>query len=331
MVYLRLIYSVGYVRIMEVETKILHTSNDEKQKHPTHMSDDKTIIADPIGLTIFNPPKGKRWACLVQYNGATLGKRYILDAAEVTVGRAPKSGIMINEQSVSRQHSRFFQTGDIVEIEDLGTTNGTFVNDVRVENRTKLHDGDIIRLGTILLKFFAHDNIENIFHDKIYRMATIDSGTQIFNKKYLVESLETEFKFSRSYNMPLSLIIYDLDFFKKVNDVYGHTAGDFILKESATIAKASIRKEDILARFGGEEFCIVLPGTDLRTAVDLADRIRQAIESHDFVFEGKKINVTISVGVSQLTAAMGEAKAILDDADQKLYSSKSGGRNRVTA
>jgi two-component system, cell cycle response regulator len=294
------------------------------------MTDDKTIIADPVGLTIFNPPKGKR-ACLVQYSGASLGKRYILDSAEMIIGRAPKSGIVLNEGSVSRQHARFFQTGDTVELEDLGTTNGTFVNDLKVEVRSRLRDGDIIRLGTILLKFFAHDNIENVFHDKIYRMATIDAGTQIFNKKYLLESLETEFKFSRTYNRPLSIILYDLDFFKKVNDAFGHNAGDFILKESSTLAKSAIRKEDILARFGGEEFCIILPGTDLKVAHELAERIRAAIQTHVFNFDNRDIKQTISLGVSELKPSMAIPKDLLDDADQKLYKSKKDGRNRVTA
>lgn len=192
------------------------------------MSDDKTIIADPVGLTIFNTPKSKR-ACLVQYNGAALGRRYILDEPEVIAGRSPDTGIVIDEKSVSRQHARFLQAPDTIEVEDLGTTNGTYINDKRVDHRTPLRDGDIIRLGTILLKFYAHNNIDNVFHDKIYRMATIDTGTQIFNKKYLMESLESEFKFSKTYNRPLSLIYYDLDFFKKVNDIHGHNAGDYIL------------------------------------------------------------------------------------------------------
>jgi diguanylate cyclase (GGDEF)-like protein len=294
------------------------------------MSDDKTIIADPIGLTIFSAPKGKR-ACLVQYNGAALGRRYILDNAEVIAGRSPDTGIVIDEKSVSRQHARFLQATDTIEVEDLGTTNGTYINDKRVEHRTPLRDGDIIRLGTILLKFYAHNNIDNVFHDKIYRMATIDTGTQIFNKKYLMESLESEFKFSKTYNRPLSLIYYDLDFFKKVNDVHGHNAGDYILKDSAKITSSAIRKDDVFGRFGGEEFCIILPGTDARTATDLAERIRHAIEAHTFSFNGKTMKQTISMGVSQLTSGMATYKDLLEAADQKLYRSKNEGRNRVTA
>ncbi len=293
------------------------------------MSDDKTIITDAVGLTIFNQPKRKR-ACLVQYSGANLGKRYILDLPEVVIGRAPNAPIVINDTSVSRQHAKCIQGVEKVELEDMGSSNGTFINDQKLTARTTLHDGDIIRLGTILLKFFAHDNVENIFHDKIYRMATIDAGTQIFNKKYLMESMDTEFKFSRTYDRALSIIIFDLDFFKKMNDQNGHNAGDFILRECAALAKSAVRKDDILGRFGGEEFCVILPNTDARTAFELAERIRAKIEGYVFNFEGKPLRQTISAGVSQLVSSIPTPQALIEDADRKLYKSKHDGRNRVT-
>ncbi len=293
------------------------------------MSDDKTIITDAVNLTILQPPKRRR-ACLVQYNGASLGKRYILEGQEIVIGRAPKADICIPEDTLSKVHAKCLQAGDKVHLEDLNSTNGTFLNDQRVTARVGLCDGDIIRLGSILFKFFAHDNIENVFHDKIYRMATIDAGTQIFNKKYLLETLDSEFRFSRTYDRPMSLILYDLDFFKKMNDVNGHNAGDFILKESSQIAKSAIRKDDILARFGGEEFCIILPNTDAKTAYDLAERIRRKVEGHTFQFDGKQLKQTISMGVSQLSSAFASPQDLLADADRKLYKSKHAGRNRVT-
>lgn len=293
------------------------------------MADDKTIIADPSGMTIFNPPKRSR-ACLVQYSGPNLGKRYILDEGKMDVGRAPNVNIVVNEQSVSRRHARCYQTNGNIEIEDLNSSNGTYVNNTRIIRRTTLNDGDIIRFGTVLFKYFAHDNIENVFHDKIYRMATIDGGTQTFNKKYLLESLQSEFKFSRTYARDLSVIYFDLDHFKKVNDTYGHNAGDFILKEISTKVKNSIRKEDIFCRFGGEEFVILLPNTDAKTAYELAERIRVSIENHVFIFSSQNLKQTISLGVSQLNNDMLDPQDLLHDADKKLYQSKKNGRNRVT-
>ena len=293
------------------------------------MAEDKTIIADSMGHTVLNPPKRRR-ACLVQYSGKNLGKRHILEAKEMVVGRSPTNAIVINEQSVSRQHARCFLSDQRVEIQDLGSSNGTYINNTKISDRQTLQDGDIIRLGTILLKYFAHDNIDNVFHDKIYRMATIDSGTQIFNKKYLLESLESEFKFSSVYGRPLSVIYFDLDFFKKVNDTYGHSAGDYILKEASSVVASIIRKDDIFGRYGGEEFVILLPNTGIRTAYELAERIRNKIQNHSFEYENHKIRQTISMGVSQSQKKMKIPKDLLDDADKKLYKSKSTGRNKVT-
>lgn len=302
------------------------------------MSDDKTIIAESPNLTILQSPKRKN-ACLVQYSGSRLGKRYPLVESPMVVGRSPTVQIVINEASVSRSHARFLLQGDNVVVEDMGSSNGTFVNDSKTEGGVQLKDGDIVRLGTVLLKYFAHDNVDSVMHDKIYRMATIDAGTQIFNKQYLMDALESEFKFSKTYTRELSIIYYDLDHFKPVNDNYGHNAGDFILRESCALVKAAVRKEDILGRYGGEEFVIILPNTDGRTAVELAERIRHKHETHPFLIEfeekgaKKRVNhrQTISLGVQQLKSTLTSVKEFLEAADKKLYNSKHTGRNRVTA
>ena len=269
-------------------------------------------------------------ACLIQYSGDALGRRFLLDAPEITIGRAPTNGIVIPDDSVSREHAKIFSNGDATTVEDLGSSNGTFIHGARVQSRTKMSDGDILKVGSILLKFFANDNIESTFHDKIYRMATVDAGTQLFNKKYLLETMESEFELSRVYGRPLSVIYYDLDFFKKVNDTHGHNCGDYILRECAQVAKTCMRAEDILARFGGEEFVAILPNADAHTAAELAERIRKAMEDHEFVFEGKRLKQTVSLGVSQNQRAFKTPADRLGDADRKLYQSKNSGRNRVT-
>ncbi len=302
------------------------------------MSDEKTIIADAGNMTVYNTPKRRR-ACLVQYSGAKLGKRFILDEPTMIVGRVPPANIVISEATVSRKHARFVQSEQTIEVEDLGSSNYTYVNDKKIEGRVPLKDGDIIRLGTVLLKFFAHDNIESIIQDKIYRLATIDAGTQIFNKQYLLDALESEIKFSRTYNKDMCVIMYDLDFFKKVNDTYGHNAGDYILRKTAEVVKGNTRKDDILGRFGGEEFVIILPNTDGKMAHDLAERIRQAVAGYQFLLEVKgkdgvkckyEYYQTISVGIASLASEITSPEALLDHADKKLYVSKQSGRNKVT-
>ena len=293
-------------------------------------SDITTRVATGLNRTFKREPTRTR-PCLIQYSGDALGRRYFLDEPEIAIGRAPTNGIVIADGGVSRVHAKCTGLGDKIELEDLGSRNGTFINDRRLQNRMPLHDGDVVRLGTVLLKFFARDNFENAFHDKIYRMATIDAGTDVFNKSYLLDTLDAEFKFSRIQNRPLSLIYYDLDLFKKVNDEHGHSCGDFVLRESAQVAKSCVRKEDVIGRYGGEEFVVVLPAADAPVAAELAERIRKSIATHSFAFEGKTLTQTVSIGVSENRPAFKTYQELLDDADRKLYQSKNAGRNRVTA
>lgn len=292
------------------------------------MSDDTTVITSMNELTVMN--SDRTYACLIQYSGANLGRRYILNSKQMIIGRADNADIIINEKSISRQHARCSLNGPNLEIVDLNSSNGTFVNDAKIKTKHTLIDGDIARIGKILLKYFAVNNIEKSFHDKIYQMATIDAGTQIFNKKYVLESLEKYFRYSKSNNKRLSCIFFDLDHFKKVNDTYGHDAGDYILKESAKIVSKCIRKDDIFGRIGGEEFVIVLPATDAKTAYYLAERIRKTISKHPFKHGKQKINQTISLGISQIHKSMNNSKDLLVNADKKLYKSKANGRNRST-
>ncbi len=268
-------------------------------------------------------------ACLIQYSGATLGRRHVLDAPVITVGRSSHNAIVIHDDSVSREHARLILRDGDVAVEDLGSSNGTFIFEQPVLSCTPLNNGDMLRLGNVLFKYLAQDNIENVFHDTIYRMATIDAGTQVFNKKYLLETLDAEFRFCRVFGRPLSLIYYDLDFFKRVNDTHGHSCGDYVLRESAQIAKSCVRAEDILARYGGEEFVVVLPNTDGGTAADLAERLRKAVADHEFIYEGQRLRQTISLGVAACHPEFAAACELLEDADRKLYQAKNAGRNRV--
>ncbi|MFK7825600.1 MAG: diguanylate cyclase [Oligoflexales bacterium] len=292
------------------------------------MSDDKTIITAMNELTALNSDRNH--ACLIQYSGINLGARYILSSNEMVIGRADDADITINETSVSRRHVRCSLKGTELQIFDLNSSNGTFINEARMKNKHILNDGDIVRLGKIILKYFAPNNIEKSFHDKIYRLATIDAGTQIFNKKYVFDSLERQFKYSRTYKRPLSCIFFDLDHFKKVNDKYGHEAGDYILKESAKLVGSCIRKDDIFGRIGGEEFVVILPDANTKIAYEFAERIRKKISKHQFKHGKNKIHQTISLGVSELHKSMKSHTDLLADADKKLYKSKANGRNRST-
>lgn len=299
--------------------------------------DDKTIIA-PISQVKIESSAKKAFPSLVQYNGGAVGRRYMLDMDTVVIGRSLDSDIAVSESSVSRHHARLNIRGKSISIEDLGSANGTFINDEKVVGQVPMKDQDMLRLGTIIFKLFTSDSIDSMVQDKIYRMATVDALTQLFNRNYVLEALENEFKICKNTKRALSLIYYDLDHFKSVNDKFGHNSGDQVLREIASVVKNVIRKDDVLGRFGGEEFIIILPRTDLKTAAELAERVRKACEEHVIQLEiegpgGKKplaYKQTISVGVAQFQDNMAGTKDFLETADKGLYSSKQGGRNRVT-
>jgi diguanylate cyclase (GGDEF)-like protein len=289
----------------------------------------KTWKAIPKRL---NGPANRRPLLVHIYpTGPGLGSCYALANSAVVIGRGTDCDVRINDGSVSRRHARVEpHDGDYLVI-DLGSTNGTYVNDLPAD-RTKLEDGDYVRVGNCLYRFLAGDNVESHYHEELYRLIIIDALTEVPNKRAFEEFLDRELARSARYDRPLSLILLDLDRFKAINDEHGHLAGDFTLRELAAVVKASVRKEEMFARYGGEEFAVVLPETPLENALRVAERVRGLVERHPFTFEGKPIPLTVSLGVATTS---GEASLNATDfiarADEKLYEAKRGGRNCVVA
>jgi two-component system, cell cycle response regulator len=285
----------------------------------------KTVVTSISRIS--ERPSGKE-ACLVVIYGAELGKKYNLNSASLVVGRSSKCDIQIDQESISRNHSKIVNTGKSILVRDLGSTNGTYVNDEPIDEYV-LRDGDLIKIGRTIFKFLTGGNIENAYHEEIYRLTTIDGLTQIFNKRYFLETLEREIARSQRYRRALSLVMFDIDHFKKINDSYGHLAGDYVLKHLASTVKAKIRREDLFARYGGEEFAIVLPEITQGNSAPFAEKIRQIVEKQDFKFENTKIRVTISMGVATIDDELADASTLIKRADERLYEAKSGGRNKV--
>ncbi len=246
-------------------------------------SHDKTVVTviAPVRRSVEPGMEGE--ACLVVIYGQELGKKYRLGQHSLIIGRSSKSHIHIDEESVSRNHCRLKRDSNkSVAIRDLGSTNGTYVNDVQAEE-VVLQDGDLIKVGRTIFKFLSGGNIENAYHEEIYRLMTIDGLTQVFNKRYFLESLERELSRSRRYRRDLSLIMFDIDHFKRINDDYGHLAGDAVLKQLCQVVHSKIRREDLLCRYGGEEFSILLPEIDNFNARVIAEKIRALVEETTFV------------------------------------------------
>jgi two-component system cell cycle response regulator len=269
-----------------------------------------------------------RDSCLVVIYGEDLGKKHALDKASILIGRSSKSDIQIDQESISRNHAKIVDTGKAHIIRDLGSTNGTYVNDGPIAEHM-LRDGDLIKIGHTIFKFLSGNNIENSYHEEIYRLTTVDGLTQVYNKRYFVEMLEREISRCHRYGRHLTLILFDLDHFKQINDTYGHLAGDFVLKQVAQVIKAKIRREDLLARYGGEEFAILLPEIDPEQGLTFAEKIRQIVENYPFVFEETRIRVAVSLGVASVLGELMQPAEFIKRADEQLYRAKRSGRNRV--
>ncbi len=269
-------------------------------------------------------------ACLVLIEGRPLGRKFPLLPPHVYLGRGKKADLSIDDKSVSQQHAQVVIKDKQVVISDLKSTNGTFVNDERIQKATLLKEGDTVRIGTTIFKFLSAGNIENIYHEKMRDLATMDDLTQIFNKKYIVDTLQIEFVRCRSLRISLSLIIFDLDFFKQVNDRYGHLAGDYVLRKTCALLKDRVlRSEDVFGRYGGEEFVIILPEATLQRACEIADRLRVTVENYPFEYDGHKLPVTISLGVGEMDVSTQTPEDLIKKADAALYKAKQSGRNQV--
>ena len=161
-------------------------------------------------------------------------------------------------------------------------------------------------------------------------MAIYDTLTKVFNRRYLEERLGVETQRSFLTGVPLSVVMVDIDHFKKVNDTFGHAGGDKVLSEIAALLKNSVRKDDVVARYGGEEFILILPGAPVERTSAIAERIRESVESTSFDMGSTKIRVTISLGVSNFPSHPAKSKEeLVQMADGALYQAKRGGRNRV--
>jgi diguanylate cyclase (GGDEF)-like protein len=310
--------------------------------------DDETTLTGPIIEPGSKGPRtslGDAIVVVLHPSGANPGRRHTLTRNEHTVGRRTDLDLHFDIDSVSRRHGRFLRSGDDWWVEDQGSTNGTFVNDVAITRR-KLEDGDIVRFGEAVVKFLAGTNIERAYHEEIYRLSILDGLTGIHNKRFFDEVLEREVARTMRHGGAVTLVLFDIDHFKKVNDTYGHLAGDTILVTLCRRLRPRVRREDVLARIGGEEFACLLPETHRPGALAFAEDMRDLVAREPFTADGIVIPVTISLGVAlfeqreaqparaddgaqRASYAVREALDLLKRADEKLYDAKHAGRNRV--
>jgi diguanylate cyclase (GGDEF)-like protein len=279
-------------------------------------------------LSEINQPEQAEDCLVIIYSPdeGNFGKRQLL-SSPMRIGRERGNQIVLQSDSVSRRHCLIDQRQTTWYIKDLGSTNGTYVNDQLIEEY-QLRRGDQVKVGDTIFKYLSGSDVEAQYHETIYRMTIMDGLTNVHNKRYLIEALEREISRAGRHERPLALLLFDLDHFKQVNDTYGHIAGDYVLKEVAAVAKSRLRPDDILARYGGEEFAVVLPETELMGGVAIAEQLRQLIKDHPFEFEGERIPVSASIGAAQLAPGH-DPMNLIKAADVKLYDAKRSGRDRV--
>lgn len=264
------------------------------------------------------------------YPASPLDRPIELTSPTTVVGRDESSELCVSEDSISRMHAEINFDGQKYSVQDLNSTNGTFVNETRV-SYSVLDSGDRVRFGSHIYKFITLDGVESKYHEIIFKMMTTDGLTQVYNKRFLLDAFEREMQQAIRGKQPLCLLMMDLDKFKSINDTYGHLAGDKVLVEFASRAMSVLRSGEVLARYGGEEFALLCSPATLDQALQAAERVRQVVAAQPIRFEQVYIPVTVSIGASYFdpTIEIVTTTELFSRADAKLYVAKQKGRNRV--
>ena len=309
-------------------------------------SDDTSLSKELNEIDTFSGQNHRRpdlRPALVFLRGELLAVPIPLDRERVTLGRALDADIRINDARASRLHARIItetneETGEShYRLHDLDSTNGTILNGKRID-AAYLQDGDKFEIGEQLIRFEMLDEIDREFQQQIHRLLVHDELTGLLTSKSFFSELRREAARAAAEDMPFCVLMMDIDYFKKVNDTYGHLVGSETLEDVGAVIKKSLRAGDVGARFGGEEFAAFMLDADYTQGMIAAERVRAAIEKHEFPAvrrQGaepiKTHHITISIGVAAYPEDGRDPIQLVEMADSALYRAKRNGRNQVCA
>jgi diguanylate cyclase (GGDEF)-like protein len=276
---------------------------------------------------------GERQVLLITLAGSQVGAIFPLSKSKPLqlIGRDEQADVHVLDSEVSRRHAvvRYDASVDSFVINDLNSRNGTRVNGEKVNGERRLEIGDKLKVGPhTVFRVSLADETEVAYAQRMYQAALRDPLTSAFNRRYLDERLVGELAFAKRHGSPLSLLMLDLDHFKSVNDTHGHPAGDQVLQRFCHLVQSRVRSEDVVARYGGEEFAVLCRNTDEGRAAILAERLRSAVQKESFDIDGKRLAVTVSIGIAGiLENEVDTPEKLVEAADAALYRAKNAGRN----
>ena len=272
-------------------------------------------------------------AALVRLDGLSIGEVIPLrEGATIHLGRSRDAGVKVDDDGVSRLHAAIhWRHGEHILV-DCGSRNGVVVDGKPVKMHA-LRDGEVVHLSSrSSFRFLLMSQKERDVLQRLFESSVRDALTGVGNRAYFDERLATEIAHAKRHRVAMSLVLIDIDHFKRVNDEHGHQAGDAALKYLGAMATARLRVEDVFARYGGEEFGVILRCIDVAGAARAAERLRSAIGGGTFSYGGNPVPITISAGCASLACcAEATPEALIEGADRRLYAAKRGGRNRVVA
>lgn len=286
-------------------------------------------------------PKRDLRPALVFLTGDLIAVPIPLEREEVILGRALEADVRVNDTKVSRQHARINAVSDAESettdyiLTDLSSRSGTLLNGQNISQEI-LQNGDKIAIGDHILRFELLDEIDREYHQQIHRLLSHDDLTGLLSSRSFFSELRREAARAKDKRRPFCVLMMDIDYFKAVNDTYGHLTGSKTLEEIGVCIMTILRSGDAAARFGGEEFAAFLLDAELSQGLIAAERIRSEIETQGFSVTGKnkprrKHHITISVGVASFPTDSSDPIELVEMADSALYHAKRKGRNRVSS